>query len=204
MTDLRPGEPDGETRPPIPVWGAGNVVLRHTTTPIRFPRWRRFGRVLGAVTAVAGPLIAPFLLLGMMGFVMSWGDPNREPVYPSPTPAVTVTAVPAAFGGRWNGNAQHFLGGQAKESWTVEVDLDAGASTGRLVVRELACSAQLSDLGGTVDELQFSATDDEGAGRCLPPGGVTLTFRSAQRLDFGWTAWGGNWESQAYGSVSKP
>jgi hypothetical protein len=160
-------------------------------------RWRWIYGVVGIVlTALAG--------VGFMVLFLSTYEAGMDNAYdPSvdPTPAAEATTIPEAVAGRWSGTVETFGFDASADAgtWRIDVDLTAGATGGRLVMVDRACSVELTDLYGRVDDMRFQVE----AGPCLPQGTVTLLRRVPQRLDFEWMEFP-NSDHQAGGPLTRP
>jgi len=93
--------------------------------------------------------------------------------------------VPETFDGTWKGVGLQPLG--RVTSWPVRVELDEGESTGKLKLKSLDCSGELTVVRATDDVLElFAVMDDNPDGACAPSATVQLTRLGPRRLSFRW------------------
>jgi hypothetical protein len=108
----------------------------------------------------------------------------------SPTPEETTSEVsdgtiPAAFDGTWEGTGFQPRG--EVTSWTVEVRLDEGETTGEMKLEEFDCSGTLTLTAASERELEFDAVmDDNPGGVCAERALVRLSRVGDDRLGFLW------------------
>ncbi|HST83640.1 MAG TPA: protein kinase [Kineosporiaceae bacterium] len=109
--------------------------------------------------------------------------------------------VPEAFDGTWKGIG--FQPSGRVKSWTVEIKLREGKTTGRMKLPEIGCSGNLTVTSASGNELQLVAQMDDNPKRaCADRGLVQLTRMGSSALRFHWED-AADSTNQANGILSK-
>jgi hypothetical protein len=109
--------------------------------------------------------------------------------------------VPEAFDGTWKGIG--FQPSGRVKSWTVEIKLREGKTSGRMKLPEINCSGALTVTSASDNEVQLVAQmDDNPKGACAARGLVRLTRMGSAALRFAWED-AADSTNQANGILSK-
>ncbi len=123
---------------------------------------------------------------------------TTPPTTPAPAPTTTTEAptatasastdpgtIPDGFDGTWTGTGFQPRG--TVTSWSVEIDLAAGDSTGSLDLPDLDCEGTLTVTDATARKLTMDdQVEDDGDGTCADSATVELTLLGRNRAAFTW------------------